>query len=51
MDRIFNDLERLSASFISAPTVLMKVAHPKTKIGRTLLAKMCFDFMADILNQ
>jgi hypothetical protein len=28
----------------------MKIAHPKTKIGTTLLAKMCFDFMADILT-
>jgi hypothetical protein len=25
----------------------MKIAHPKTNIRRTLLAKLCFDFMAD----
>ena len=30
-------------------TVLMKIAHPKTNIRRTFLAKLCFDFMADII--
>ena len=30
-------------------TVLMKIAHPKTNIRRTFLAKLCFDFMADIV--
>jgi hypothetical protein len=25
----------------------MKIAHPKTNIRRTFLAKLCFDFMAD----
>jgi hypothetical protein len=25
----------------------MKIAHPKTNIGKTLRAKLCFDFMAD----
>jgi hypothetical protein len=25
----------------------MKIAHPKTNIRRTLLEKLCFDFMAD----
>jgi hypothetical protein len=27
----------------------MKIAHPKTNIGKTLRAKLCFDFMADSL--
>ena len=27
----------------------MKIAHPKTNIRRTFLAKLCFDFMADII--
>ena len=27
----------------------MKIAHPKTNIRRTFLAKLCFDFMADIV--
>ena len=31
-------------------TVLMKIAHPKTNIRRTFLAKLCFDFMADIVT-
>ena len=30
--------------------VLMKIAHPKTNIRRTFLAKVCFDFMADIVT-
>ena len=30
--------------------VLMKIAHPKTNIRRTFLAKLCFDFMADIVT-
>jgi hypothetical protein len=25
----------------------MKIAHPKTNIGKTLRAKPCFDFMTD----
>ena len=25
----------------------MKIAHPKTNIRRTFLAKLCFDFMTD----
>jgi len=29
--------------------MLMKIAHPKTNIRRTFLAKLCFDFMADII--
>ena len=29
--------------------VLMKIAHAKTNVRRTFLAKLCFDFMADIL--
>ena len=28
----------------------MKIAHPKTNIRRTFLAKVCFDFMADIVT-
>lgn len=28
----------------------MKMAHPKTNIRRTFLAKLCFDFMTDILT-
>jgi hypothetical protein len=28
----------------------MKIAHPKINIRRTLLAKLCFDFMADIVT-
>jgi hypothetical protein len=28
----------------------MKIAHPKTNIRRTFLAKLCFDFMADIIT-
>jgi hypothetical protein len=28
----------------------MKVAHPKTNIRRTFLAKLCFDFMTDIVT-
>jgi hypothetical protein len=28
----------------------MKTAHPKTNIRRTFLAKLCFDFMADIVT-
>ena len=31
-------------------TVLMKIAHPKTNIRRTFLAKLCFDFMVDTCN-
>jgi len=27
----------------------MQIAHPKTNIRRTFLAKVCFDFMADII--
>jgi hypothetical protein len=27
----------------------MKIAHPKANIRRTLLAKLCFNFMADII--
>jgi hypothetical protein len=27
----------------------MKIVHPKTNIRRTFLAKLCFDFMADII--
>jgi hypothetical protein len=27
--------------------VLLKIAHPKTNIRRTLLEKLCFDFMTD----
>jgi hypothetical protein len=30
--------------------VLMKIAQPKTNIRRTLLAKMCFDFMVGSLT-
>ena len=30
--------------------VLMKIAHPKTNIRRTFLAKLCFDFMVDIVS-
>jgi hypothetical protein len=30
--------------------VLMKIAHPKTNIRRTFLAKLCFDFMVDTLT-
>jgi hypothetical protein len=30
--------------------VLMKIAHPKTNIRRTFLAKLCFDFMVDIVT-
>ena len=36
----------------SAPpcaTVLMKIAHPKTNIKRTFLAKLCFAFIVDII--
>ena len=29
---------------------LMKIAHPKTNIRRTFLAKLCFDFMADTVS-
>jgi hypothetical protein len=25
----------------------MNIAHPKTNIGKTVRAKLCFDFMAD----
>jgi hypothetical protein len=28
----------------------MKIAHPKTNIRRTFLAKLCFDFMVDTLT-
>ena len=28
----------------------MKIAHPKTNIRRTFLAKLCFDFMVDIVT-
>jgi len=28
----------------------MKITHPKTNIRRTFLAKVCFDFMADIVT-
>jgi hypothetical protein len=28
----------------------MKIAHPKTNVRRTLLAKLCFDFMIDTLT-
>ena len=31
-------------------TVLMKIAHPKTNIRRTFLAKLCFDFMIDTVS-
>ena len=27
----------------------MKIAHPKTNIRRTFLAKLCFDFITDII--
>ena len=27
----------------------MKIAHPKTNVRRTVLAKVCFDFMTDII--
>jgi hypothetical protein len=27
----------------------MKIAHPKTNIRKTILEKLCFDFMADII--
>jgi hypothetical protein len=30
--------------------VLMKIAHPKTNIRRTFLAKLCFDFMVDTVS-
>jgi hypothetical protein len=30
--------------------VLMKIAHPKTNIRRIFLAKLCFDFMVDIIS-
>jgi len=30
--------------------VLMKIAHPKTNIRRTFLAKLCFDFMVDTVT-
>jgi hypothetical protein len=30
--------------------VLMKIAHPKTNVRRTFLAKLCFDFMTDIVT-
>jgi len=29
---------------------LMKIAHPKTNIRRTFLAKLCFDFMVDTVS-
>jgi len=28
----------------------MKIAHPKTNIRRTFLAKLCFDFMIDTVS-
>jgi hypothetical protein len=28
----------------------MNIAHPKTNIRRTFLAKLCFDFMVDTLT-
>ena len=28
----------------------MKIAHPKTNVRRTLLAKLCFDFMIDTVS-
>jgi hypothetical protein len=30
--------------------VLTRIAHPKINIRRTLLAKVCFDFMADTVT-
>ena len=28
----------------------MKIAHPKTNIGKTFSAKLCFDFMVDTVT-
>jgi len=28
----------------------MKIAHPKTNVRRTMLAKLCFDFMIDTVS-